>query len=247
MEGEKLLHGKTAVVTGAGRNVGRGIAERLASHGATVGINDIDETRAKKVIEQLPSKENQNHKRFILDGTDPEAVRSGAKSIENEFDNLDILVNNLGYAVNKNVFDTSIDEWHQVLDLTLTSGFLWTKFVGQQIADSGGGSIINIASVLGHQGQTNKLAYCAAKGGIVNMTRQLALDLADYNIRVNSITPSFVGDPVGSDTGREERDPSVVPLGRLGKPEDIGDAAVYLSSALSDYVTGADIRVTGGL
>jgi NAD(P)-dependent dehydrogenase (short-subunit alcohol dehydrogenase family) len=244
---DELLAGQTAVITGAGRNIGAGIARRFADHGATVVLNDVDAERASEVVDSLSDDHDQNHQAMVCDATDPEAVAEVAEAIDAEYDGLDILVNNLGYAVNKDVFDTSLEEWTQVLDLTLTSGFLWTKHVGELIVNSGGGSIINLASRLASVGSNEKVAYCAAKGGVRNMTNQLAIDLAEDNVRVNAISPGNVGDPVGRTSGRESGfDTSSIPLDRIGEPEDVADVAVFLASDMADYISGADVPVDGG-
>lgn len=244
---DELLAGKTAVVTGAGRNIGAGIARRFADHGATVIVNDIDEERAQRVADSLATQHDQDHRTLVCDAIDPDEVEAAAETIESGYDGLDILVNNLGYAVNKGVFDTSVEEWHRVVDLTLTSGFLWTKHAGELLVDSGGGSIINLASRLASVGSSEKIAYCAAKGGVLNMTNQLAIDLADDGVRVNAISPGNVGDPVGQTSGRQEGfDTSSIPLDRVGEPEDVADAAVFLASDMADYISGANVPVDGG-
>lgn len=245
-EGDRLLEGDVAVVTGAGRNIGRGIAETFADHGASVVVNDLDEERATAVAESLSTDREQSHRAIVGDATDPDSVADLASAVEEAYGGADVLVNNLGYAINKSVFDVSVDEWHQVLDLTLTSAFLCTKHVGEVIADSGGGAIVNLGSRLGSAGASDKVAYCAAKGGVVNMTRQLAIDLAEHDIRVNSISPGNVGDPVGKTSGRESFDTSGIPLGRIGEPSDVGTVALFLASDMAGYVSGADVPVDGG-
>lgn len=241
-----MLKGKTAVVTGAGRNVGEGIAEALAEYGASVVVSDIDEDRAADTVTSLPSDGTQTHSVEVADVTDTEAVKQLADAVKQNYDGLDVLVNNVGYAVNKDIFKVSLEEWNRVIALNLTSGFLCTKHLGPVIAASGGGSVINLASRLGTMGSTDKVAYCAAKGGVVNMTNQLALDLADYGIRVNAISPGNIGSPVSSSEKREGFDTSSIALDRIGEPRDIGNVVVFLASNLSDYITGANIPVDGG-
>lgn len=247
-----LLDRDVAVVTGAGRNIGRGIAETFAEHGASVVVNDIDEARAEAVVNSLTTDavtgdgQHQRHRAVIADVTNPDAVADLTTTVQEAYGRADVLVNNLGYAVNKNIFDITVEEWHRVLDLTLTSAFLCTKHVGELIVDSGGGTVINVGSRLGTAGSQEKAAYCAAKGTIINLTRQLAIDLADREVRVNAISPGNVGDPVGRTMGRMEFDTSTIPQGRVGDPSDVGDAALYLASNLSQYVTGIDLPVDGG-
>lgn len=245
--GFELLPGRTALVTGAGRNIGAGIARRFAEHGATLVVNDVDDDRAAEVVSSLDTEHGQDHRSLVCDATDPSAVAAAADTVAEAHGGLDILVNNLGYAVNKGVFDTSIDEWYQVLDRTLTSGFLWTKHCGPLLVEADGGSIVNLASRLASVGSTDKVAYCAAKGGVLNMTRQLAIDLADHGVRVNAISPGNVGSPVGTAAPRAGGfDTSGIPLGRVGEPADVADAALFLASDLADYVTGVNVPVDGG-
>ncbi|WP_380676166.1 SDR family NAD(P)-dependent oxidoreductase [Salinigranum sp. GCM10025319] len=242
-----LLADKTAIVTGGGRNIGKGIAELLAAHGASVAVNDIDADRAESLVASLPDEMGQSHRAIPCDATDSEDVEAAVQGLRDEWDTLDVLVNNVGYSANKGILETSVEDWHTVLDLTLTSGFLWTREAAPVMAETGGGSIINLASILGRYGQRGMLAYCAAKGGVVNMTRALAHDLAEHDIRVNSISPGLAGDRVGHEGGAEERDTSRILLGRLGTPEDIGSATVFLASDAGSYITGADLAVDGGM
>lgn len=242
-----MLTGQTAVVTGAGRHIGRAIAETFAEHGANVVVNDVDEDRVTEVVDSLPVEDSLDHLALVADATDPDTVAGAVKQIEQQYGGVDVLVNNVGYAVNKDIFETSVEEWHQVLNLCLTSGFLWTKYVTPVMADGSGGAVVNLASTLGDHGYEKKVAYCAAKGGVMNMTRQLAIDLAPYEIRVNSISPGLIGDPVGRETGRENRNADSIPLDRLGEPEDIAKVALFLASDLAGYITGVDLYVDGGL
>lgn len=247
MAAGELLADDVAYITGAGRNIGAGIAETFAEHGATVVINDLDEDRAAAVVADLSTDHGQDHRALPGDMTDPDSVADAADTVREEYGELDVLVNNLGYAVNKDVFETTIDEWYQVLDLTLTSGFLCTKYFGDLLMEGEGGSIVNLASRLATVGSTDKVAYCAAKGGVLNMTNQLALDFADEGVRVNAISPGNVGDPVGRTSGRGEGfDTSDIPMDRVGEPGDVGSVALFLASDLADYVTGANVPVDGG-
>lgn len=247
MHEQNLLVGKTAVVTGAGRNIGQGIAELFATNGASVVVNDIDADRADAVVEGLSTAHGQTHLAAPCDATDPEAVAEVVSDVADAYDTIDVLVNNVGYSVNKGVLETNIDEWYSVVDLTLTSGFIWSKETAAVMVDGDGGCIINIASVLGRNGQRGMLSYCAAKGGVVNMTRALAHDLAEHDIRVNALSPGLAGDRVGHEGGAEDRDAGRILLGRIATPTDIGNAAVFLASELGSYVNGADIPVDGGM
>lgn len=243
---EDLLDGRTALITAAGRNIGAGVARRFAEHGASVVVNDVEEERATEVVDSLAYGRDQDHSTLICDAADPGEVATAADTVADRYGELDVLVNNLGYAVNKGVFDTSLEEWHRVLDLTLTSGFLWTKNCGPLVVESDAGAIINLASRLASVGSSEKVAYCAAKGGVLNMTRQLAIDLAQEGVRVNAISPGNVGSPVATAEAREGSfDTSSIPLGRVGEPADVADVALFLASDLASYVSGANIPVDG--
>lgn len=241
-----LLDDKVCLITGAGRNIGRGIARVFAAHNATVIVNDLDADIAKRVTDELPTPADQQHGSIMADVTDESSVQQMQDQILDGFGELDVLVNNVGYSVRENVLNTEAKEWEDVLQRNLTSTFLCTKYLGETLAETGGGSIINLASQLGHVPKPNNLSYCTAKAGILNFTRQAALDLARSQIRVNSISPGRIGSPVGEESIPADRDTHNIPLGRIGRPEDVGNVALFLASDLAAYVTAVDIPVHGG-
>ena len=240
------LDGKVALVTGAGPNIGRQIARTLAEAGAAVGCNDISASAAEKAAADLADTDGGG---MALPGdvTDERQVDDMVSTLVDRYGRMDILVNNAAITVPHGLLDTTTEEWSKVLAVNLTASFLTCRRVGRQMRDQGdGGSIINIASTSGHRGRAGALAYCSAKGGVLNMTRAMAMDLAQYGIRVNSVSPTKTGISVGSLESAEERFFGEIPLGRLGKPLDHANATLFLASDASEFCTGIDIRVDGG-
>jgi NAD(P)-dependent dehydrogenase (short-subunit alcohol dehydrogenase family) len=161
---------------------------------------------------------------------------------------LDILINNVAVQIKKGVLETSEEEWDYVIDTILKGTFLCTKYAVEAMLKGGkGGVIVNVSSTSGHRGNKGRIAYCTAKGGILNMTRQLAVDLAPLGIRVNSLTPTTTGTPVGQESGAEQRPVDGIPLKRLGKPIDQAYGALFLVSEEARFITGTDLVVDGGV
>ena len=235
------LKDKVALVTGAGRNIGEAIAKLFAAEGAKVAVADIDRARAERVAgkigDALP---------VVADVANPDDVRAMVDAVVERFGRIDILINNVAISDNKNILDISEEEWNRVIAVTLTAPFLVAKHVAQRMVEQGdGGNIVNIASASGHRGSRRAIAYTAAKGGVVNLTRSMAVQLAPYYIRVNSVSPHRTGSPVG----KGEFD-SIRPItnlkGRLGDPIDTARAVLFLVSDESDFVVGENIFVDGG-
>ncbi len=240
------LGGRVAIVTGAGRNIGEAIASEFAREGARVAIVDMDRNRATTVADQI----NANHPgaalALVCDVSVKNDVQGMVSAVTSHFGQVDVLVNNVAITDRKTVLDLDEDEWNRVLRVTLTSVFLCSKYVGGQMVQQGrGGSIINMASTSGHRGRANATAYTAAKGGILNLTRSLAIQLAPYKIRVNSLTPNRIGSPVGEDTVRESGSIKNL-VGRNGVPLDVAKAALFLASEDAEFITAADLIVDGG-
>ena len=240
------LKGKNAIVTGAGRNIGQAIAELLAEHGANVVVNDIDKQGAEVVVDSINKKTGGRAIAAIADVTVSENVENLVNSCIKEFGSVDILVNNVSYADNKTIMDITEEEWDKTIDITLKGTFLCTKYAAiKMIEQDKGGTIVNIVSTSGHRGNKKKFAYCTAKGGLLNMTRQLAVDLSPYKIRVNSVTPAKTGTPVGKDSGMHKHYDDIL-LKRPGRPIDQANAVLFLVSENADFITGADLPVDGG-
>jgi NAD(P)-dependent dehydrogenase (short-subunit alcohol dehydrogenase family) len=240
------LKDQVAIVTGAGRNIGEEIARLFAAEGARIALVDIDKSRGERVAGAIHAAGGEAQL-FLADVSKSAEVSTLVKAIVNRFDRIDILVNNVAISDNKHIFDITEEEWDRVLAVTLKSQFLMAKHVGQQMAAQGtGGRIVNIGSTSGFMGRSRAIAYSAAKGGVANLTRAMAMQLAPHKIRVNAIVPNKIGSPVGKD----EFDPSrPVPnmARRPGDPAEAAKAVLFLVSDDSSFVWGANLFVDGGV
>jgi NAD(P)-dependent dehydrogenase (short-subunit alcohol dehydrogenase family) len=239
------LKGQTAIVTGAGRNIGEEVAKLLASEGAAVAIVDLDGARAQKVAGEIVAGGGQA-KAFVCDVGKAEDIEALVRDVVAGLGRVDILVNNAAISDNKNMLDVTLEEWNRVLAITLTAPFLLGRTAAKQmIAQGGGGRIVNVGSTSGYYGRPRAVAYTAAKGGVANLTRSMAVQLAPYNIRVNSVVPNKIGSPVGKDAFDPNR-PVVNLRNRPGLPIDLARAILFLVSDDSDFIAGASLFVDGG-
>jgi NAD(P)-dependent dehydrogenase (short-subunit alcohol dehydrogenase family) len=240
------LKDQVAIVTGAGRNIGEEIAKLFAAEGAKVAIVDMDQPRGARVTDAIKAKGGAAEL-FVTDVSKGDQVAALVAAIVARFGRIDILVNNVAISDNKHIFDISEEEWDRVLAVTLKSQFLMGQHVGRQMAaQGGGGRIVNIGSTSGFMGRSRAVAYSAAKGGVANLTRAMAAQLAPHKIRVNAIVPNKIGSPVG----RDEFDPTrPVPnmVKRPGQPEEAAKAVLFLVSEDSSFVYGANLFVDGGV
>lgn len=239
------LENKVAVVTGAGRNIGEAIARRFAAEGAKVAVVDLDEARAEAVAGAI-GKSGGTAVALQADVADEGAVKALVEKTVAGLGRIDVLVNNVAISDNKHILEISKADWDKVIAVTLTAPFLMGKYCAQQMVDQGGGGVIvNVASTSGWRGRPRAIAYTAAKGGVINLTRSMAVQLAPHGIRVNSVSPNKIGSPVG----REEFDPTrpVKNLaGRPGEPDEMADAVLFLASDESTFVWGENLFVDGG-
>jgi NAD(P)-dependent dehydrogenase (short-subunit alcohol dehydrogenase family) len=239
------LKDKVAIVTGAGRNIGEAVSHLLASEGAKVAVVDLEKDRAEKVAADISAAGN-TAKAFVVDVSDESQVQKLVKDVVAAFGSADILLNNVAISDNQHILDISKEDWDKVLAVTLTVPFLMGKYVAKQmVAQGGGGNILNVASTSGWRGRSRAIAYTSAKGGVINLTRSMAVQLAPHKIRVNSISPNKIGSPVG----KAEFDPtrSVANLAeRTGVPEDMAKAVLFLVSDDSDFVWGENLFLDGG-
>jgi 3-oxoacyl-[acyl-carrier protein] reductase len=240
------LDSRVAIVTGAGRNIGEAIAHRFAAEGARVAVVDIDRATADLVAAAVNAKHPDAAMALCVDVSEKVAVQGLVRDVVQRWGRIDVLVNNVAITDRVSILDLEEDEWDRVMRVTLKSVYLCTKYVAQQMIDQGGGGcIVNIASTSGHRGRKDATAYSAAKGGLLNFTRSLAMQLAPYRIRVNSVTPNRIGSPVGEAVVPENR-PVTNLVGRRGQPEDIAAAVAFLASDDASFIAAADVLVDGG-
>jgi NAD(P)-dependent dehydrogenase (short-subunit alcohol dehydrogenase family) len=239
------LKDQVAIVTGAGRNIGEEIAKLFAAEGAKIAIVDLDKARGERVAADIKAS-GGDAAPFVSDVSKGADVTALVKDVVTCYGRIDILVNNVAISDNKHIFDITEEEWDRVLSVTLKSQFLMGKHVGAQMAAQGGGRIVNIGSTSGFTGRKRAIAYSAAKGGVANLTRAMAVQLAPHKIRVNGIVPNKIGSPVGKD----EFDPSrPVPnmAKRPGEPAEAAKAVLFLVTDDSSFVWGANLFVDGGV
>ena len=248
------LKGKVAIVTGGGSGIGRAIALALAGEGAKVAVLGRRREPLDDVVKKAAAAGGEARAVTADVARDGEA-RSAVNETENAFGRIDILVNNAGALSVSTVDSISEEEWDRVMATNLKGPFLMSRAVLPAMRRAGGGSIINVGSVLGLVAMRDRAAYCASKGGVTLLTKAMALDHAHENIRVNCICPAIVETDLIRDLfskteeGRKARDArmSTLPLGRFGKPADIAGLAVFLASDESSWITGAAVPVDGGL
>jgi NAD(P)-dependent dehydrogenase (short-subunit alcohol dehydrogenase family) len=235
-----------AMVTGGGSGIGKGIALRLAEEGAKVVVADIDAVRGEQTADAC-AHAGAGGVFIQTNVTDADSVRRAVDEAVRRFEGLDTLVNCAGISPVGSVTETSEEEWDRCLAIDLKSVFLTSKYAIPVMSRAGRGSIVNIAGTLGLFAGARKAAYCAAKAGVINLTRQIAFDYGPA-VRANCICPGFVDTPLNAAVSEHDREGIArhLPLHRLGRAEDIADAAVYLASHESSYVTGLCLVVDGG-
>lgn len=248
--GGKPLTGRTALVTGAGSGIGAGIAIAMAEAGAMVIVNDYDSRSANGISDELRSVGLLAHP-VVGDITREETIRALASECEQIGDGLDILVNNAGITGKQHLEDLDTATWNKVLAVNLTAPFALSAALIPAIKRRGGGRIINIASIAAIRVSVlGGAAYTASKAGVLGLTRHLASELAPDNITVNAILPGVTLTPLveqATDQAARARVADSVPVGRMGRPADVGRLAVYLASADASFITGTAIPVDGGM
>lgn len=245
----KLLEGKTALITGAARGIGKAIALKFASEGANIAFTDlvIDENAQQTVaeIEALGVKACG----YASDASNFEATKEVIGQIVKEFGKIDILVNNAGITKDGLLLRMSEEQWDRVIGINLKSAFNFTRNVIPVMFSQRSGSIINMASVVGVHGNAGQANYAASKAGMIALAKSVAQEMGPRGIRANAIAPGFIETAMTAalpDKVREEWK-AKIPLRRGGKPEDIADVATFLASDLASYVTGQVIQVDGGM
>ena len=245
----KLLEGKTAIVTGGSRGIGKGIVEVFAKHGANVAFTYSSSSEAAKAIEDEVSKLGVQVKSYKSDAANFDQAQELAAEIAKDFGSIDILVNNAGITKDNLLMRMQEEDFDKVIEVNLKSVFNMTKAVQRTMLKQRSGSIINMSSVVGVKGNAGQSNYAASKAGIIGFTKSMALELGSRNIRNNVIAPGFIETEMTGKLDEATVDSwrKAIPLKRGGSPEDIANACVFLGSDLSTYVTGQVINVDGGM
>ncbi len=243
------LRDRVALVVGAG-GLGAAIAAGLADYGARVAVADLDHLTAKRVARTCARRNVQPPIAATIDVTKPAVVRAVVKAIEEKAGKIDILVNAAGINIRKAAIDFTPAEWQRIITINLTGVFLVTQAVARGMLDRGYGRILSIGSVSSLLGHPEHAPYAASKGGLAIMTKALATEWAPRGVTVNAIGPTYTETALTAgylkEPGERERMISSIPMGRLGMPEDLVGAAVYLCSDAATFVTGQTLYVDGG-
>ncbi len=238
---------KVALVTGAARGIGLAAATRFLREGWKVAMLDILGDTLRSAVEALDAPDIALA--IEADVSDPEAVQAAVAEVHRKFGRIDALVNNAGIAVFKPMLDTTLEEWRRVLAVNLDGPFILTQAVAPIMRDQGGGSIVNIASISGLRASTMRVAYGTSKAGVAHLTKQQAVELAQYRIRVNAVAPG----PVDTAMAKEVHTPAIradyhdhIPLARYGLETELANAIFFLCGEQAAYITGQTLAVDGG-
>ncbi|WP_075501861.1 3-oxoacyl-[acyl-carrier-protein] reductase [Candidatus Pelagibacter communis] len=238
------LKNKKIIVTGASGGIGNSVVEKLSEHGANILATG---TRVEK-LEALKDK-FKNIKILKFDISQIDKIEEFIEKASNELEGLDCIINNAGITKDNLAIRMNTEEWKQVIDINLNSTFFMSKFAIKKMMKNKKGKIINITSVVGHTGNLGQANYTASKAGIIAMSKSLAIEYAKKNININCISPGFIKTAMTDKIDEKYKDTIVskIPSGRLGEPEDIANAVLFLSSSLSDYINGETLHVNGGM
>jgi len=245
----KLLEGKTAIVTGAARGIGRSVALTFAREGANVAITDLRIDDNARETEKLISQEGVKVKVYASDASNFADTEKVVKQIVSDFGTVNILVNNAGITMDTLLLRMTEQQWDTVISVNLKSVFNFTKAVQLIMIRNQGGSIINMSSVVGVGGNAGQANYAASKAGIIGFTKSIAIELGSRNVRCNAIAPGFIITEMTNKLPEAVRKQweEKIPLKRGGTPEEVAKVALFLASDLSSYVSGQVITVCGGM
>jgi 3-oxoacyl-[acyl-carrier protein] reductase len=244
-----LLEGKTAIITGGSRGIGKAIVEIFVKQGANVAFTYSSSSDAAKAIENELSTNNVKVKSYKSDASNFEEAQLLAASVLEEFGSIDILINNAGITKDNLLMRMSEEDFDRVIQVNLKSVFNMTKAVQRTMLKQRKGSIINMSSVIGVKGNAGQSNYAASKAGIIGFTKSMAIELGSRNIRSNAIAPGFIVTEMTEELGEEtiKQYFEAIPLKRGGSPEEIANTCVFLGSDMSSYVTGQVLNVDGGM
>jgi 3-oxoacyl-[acyl-carrier protein] reductase len=245
----KLLEGKVALVTGASRGIGRAIAKKLASHGASVAFTYLSSVEQGNALESELAAEGVKVKGYKSDASQYAEAEALITSVLADFGTIDVLINNAGITKDGLLMRMTEEQWDKVIEVNLKSVFNLTKAAIKPMMKAKSGSIINLTSVVGIRGNAGQTNYSASKAGIIGFTKSVALELGSRNIRSNAIAPGFIETEM---TGQLDEKvvadwAAAIPMKRAGKAEEVADAVIYLASDLSTYVSGQVLQVCGGM
>lgn len=245
----KLLENKIALITGASRGIGEGIALKFAEHGANIAFTYLSSEEKAKALEEKLNAMGVKAKGYKSDAGDFKAAEQLANDVVKEFGTIDICVNNAGISRDNLLLRLTPEQWDEVMQANLKSVYNLTKQVMRPMMKARSGSIINMSSIVGIKGNAGQSAYAASKAGIIGFTKSIAQEIGSRNIRCNVIAPGFVETDMthylkGDEAEKWFKD---IPLGRFGKTEDIANAALFLASDMGSYITGQVISVCGGM
>jgi len=243
------LDGKVALVTGARRGIGRAIALKMARNGARVIVTDTSKEDCEKVVKEIKEL-GSDGLALKLDVTSEESIKESVKLAKEKWGTIDILVNNAGIFIQVALDEMDSSMIHKILEVNLRGVILCTKYVIPIMKEQNYGKIVNIASIAGFVGFEWSSVYCATKGAIVNMTKELAMELGKYKINVNAVAPGVIETSMTEGLLEDEDTKSTllanIPYGRIGKPEDIANVVTFLASDESEYIEGDTVVVDGG-
>lgn len=245
----KLLENKVALITGGSRGIGEAIAQKFAEQGANVAFTYVSSQQRAQEVENKLAAQGTKIKAYQSDAGDYNASEALVQQVLADFGNIDILVNNAGISRDNLLLRVTPEQWNEVLQANLNSVFNLSKQVLKPMMKARQGSIINMSSIVGLQGNAGQASYAASKAGIIGFTKSLARELGSRNIRCNVIAPGFIETDMTDKLQGDQSNNWIqnIPLQRIGKPEDIAQAALFLASDMSTYMTGQTLSVCGGL
>ncbi len=244
----KLLKGKVAVITGAARGIGKVTADTLARAGAGVALLDVMEGELEVAAREVGGR-GVEAIAYTCDVTNADDVNSTMKKVVSEMGRIDILVNNAGITRDNLLLRMSDEDWEKVLSINLRGAFFCTRAAVRYMLKQKNGKIVNMASIVGVIGNAGQCNYSASKAGLIGLTKSAARELASRNISVNAIAPGYIGTAMTEKLSDDTRQKVIsgIPLGRIGEPQDVANAVLFLAGAGSNYITGHVLHVDGGM